>query len=411
MSRQRSLSLAAYRVLSWGGPKPQDHGTLPRPEGELLWIHIADRHRLRAANDFCRRLQQARPGLSILRTAPPEADLTDWSSDDAPVVCLPAERTGAARSFLDHWQPDLGLWVGGGLMPNLVTRAHDAGIPLILLEAEPDIRAAPAAKWVPDIARHTFDCFQAIHATSEDTARQIRRLGVAAGKVSVSPPLRINPTLQSWPEDELIETTHALSGRPIWLAAWVEPREVISVLSAHRQAMRMLPRLAMVLHVSDRGEVALLRRRLEEMDLRCANWENGDPIEDMTQVILCDDPETLGLWYRLCPVTFLGRSLELGSAGCDPITATALGSAVIHGPYVNHHQDIYDQLDNASAACVIRNATELGNALVDLLAPDRAADMALAGWDLVTEGAPQVDTLIDMVQDQLDRGRTDDAST
>ena len=44
------------------------------------------------------------------------------------MVTLPAEQTGAARAFLDHWRPDMGLWVGGGLMPNVITRAPMSGV-------------------------------------------------------------------------------------------------------------------------------------------------------------------------------------------------------------------------------------------------------------------------------------------
>ena len=46
-----------------------------------------------------------------------------------------------------------------------------------------------------------------------------------------------------------------------------------------------------------------------------------------------------------------------------------------------------------------------------LLAPDQAADMALAGWQLLTEGAPQADALIEMVQDILDQRSADHAGT
>ena len=201
----------------------------------------------------------------------------------------------------------------------------------------------------------------------------------------------------------LIEMTHALSGRPVWLAAWIQDKEFISVLSAHRQAMRMLPRLALVLHVADISEADPLRQRLESMDLRCVNWDDGGTIEDTTQVILSSEPEDLGLWQRVSAVTFMGSSLERGAGGQDPLTATALGSAIIHGPFVHRHQQLYDQLDRASAARTVRSATELGDAVVALLAPDRAADMALAGWQIVTEGAPQADHLIDIVQDCLDQ--------
>ncbi len=403
MSKPRSISLAAYRILSWGVPNATGQPYVPRPTGEVIWIHIGTQERQRAVVDFCQRLQQARQNLSVVLTAPPEADLTRWDACMYPLITLPSEQTGAARTFLDHWHPDIGLWVGGGVMPNLITRASEREIPLILIEAEVDIKVARGGRWLPDITRYTLDCFDTILATTPDVIRHIRRLGVSSSKVEVSPPLHVSPNPRPWPEDELIEMTHALSGRPVWLAAWIQDKEFISVLSAHRQAMRMLPRLALVLHVADISEADPLRQRLESMDLRCVNWDDGGTIEDTTQVILSSEPEDLGLWQRVSAVTFMGSSLERGAGGQDPLTATALGSAIIHGPFVHRHQQLYDQLDRASAARTVRSATELGDAVVALLAPDRAADMALAGWQIVTEGAPQADHLIDIVQDCLDQ--------
>ncbi|SLN59331.1 3-deoxy-D-manno-octulosonic acid transferase [Ruegeria meonggei] len=411
MSKPRSLSLAAYRVLSWGVQNSADTPYIPRPEGELIWVHISTQDRQRAVVDFCRRLQQARPSLSVLLTAPPDANLTRWESGGYTLINLPSEQGGAARAFLDNWRPDLGLWVGGALMPNVITRAEEHGIPLILIEAGTDIQVARGGRWLPDITRYTFDCFQTILATTSETTRNIRRLGVASAKVKQAPPLHVSPNPKPWPEDELIETNHALAGRPVWLAAWVQDKEFISVLSAHRQATRMLPRLALVLQVADMTEAEPLRRRLETMDLRCANWDSSGQIEDTTQVILSAMPEDLGLWYRVSAVSFLGSSLERGAGGHDPLYAAALGSAIIHGPFVHRHQQLYDQLNHADAARAVRTATELGDAVVELLAPDRAADMALSGWKIVSEGAPQADQLIDLVQDCLDERSADHAST
>ncbi len=409
MSKPGSLSLAAYRVLSWGVPQSGGYADTPRPEGELLWVHVSTPDRLRAVDDLCRRLLSARPGLSILMTAPAEADLSEWKGCSFAIVCLPADQAGAARTFLDHWQPDMALWFGGGLLPNLISRAQEQATPLILLEASVDVKTARGGRWLPDIKRYTLDCFDSILAPTDEIARQIRRLGIDSTKISVAPSLHISPTPHPWPEDELIETNHALAGRPVWLAAWVQDKEFISVLSAHRQALRMLPRLALVLHVADMSEATPLYKRLEAMDLRCANWDEGHPIEDTTQVILSAAPEDLGLWHRVSAVTFMGNSLERSAGGCDPLIAVALGSAVIHGPHVSKHRNIYDRLDQVGAAMTIKSATELGDGVVELLAPDRTADMALAGWQMVTEGAPQADHLIDLVQDTLDRRRAEDA--
>lgn len=411
MSKPRSLSLAAYRILSWGVASNAGQPDQPRPEGEVLWVHVALPERLPAISDFCLRMQQTRPGLSVLLTIPPDADPQHWTDTRYMAVQLPTEQSGAARSFLEYWHPDVGLWVGGGVMPNIITRAAEQDIPLILIEAQLDIAAARNARWLPDITRYTFDCFRKILAIDDETTRQIRRLGIASSKVSESLPLQISPNPRTWPEDELIETNVALAGRPVWLAAWVQAKEFISVLTAHRQAMRMLPRLALVLHVADLSEATPLHQRLEKMDLRCANWDEGDTIEDTTQVILTSEPEDLGLWHRVCAVTFMGSSLERDAMGRDPLAAVALGSAIVHGPFVPRHQDLYDRLQQADATKTVKTATELGDAVVDLLAPDRSAHMALAGWQMITEGAPQAEQLMDMVQEALDQQSANDAST
>ncbi|MEM6657798.1 MAG: glycosyltransferase N-terminal domain-containing protein [Pseudomonadota bacterium] len=411
MSKPRSLSLAAYRVLSWGVQNGPGHPDAPRPEGELLWMHVASQDRLRVVNDFGRRLQQVRGGLSVLLSVPPDTDLNHWPESAFPIVPLPAENAGSARAFLHHWRPDIGIWVGGNVMPNVITRAEDRAIPLIQIEATPDILISKSARWLPDIARYTFDCFTKILVTTPDAARQIRRIGVAYSKVEQAPPLQISPNPQPWPEDELTETNQTLSGRHVWLAAWVQDKEFISVLSAHRQALRMLPRLTLVLHVADMHEATPLLRRLESMDLRCTNWDEGGTIEDTTQVILTSEPEDLGLWQRVAPVTFMGSSLERGAGGQEPSEAIALGSAIVHGPFIHLYQDMYERLEKVGAARVVKSATELGDAVVQLLAPDRAADMALAGWQMITEGAPQADQLIDMVQEILDQRNADDAGT
>ncbi len=412
MSKPGSLSLAAYRVLSWGMRNTVgQHSDLPRPEGELLWIQIVTPGHLRAVNDFCRRLVQVRSELSFVLTGPPDADLDSWPGCDFPLINLPQDQSGAVRSFLEHWQPTMGLWLGGDLMPNILTRADEQGIPLVLFDAQFSVTLPRSARWLPDINRATFDCFQKIMTASPETARQIRRLGVQSSKVHESPPLRVSPNPRPWPEDELIETNHTLAGRPVWLAAWVRDKEFISVLTAHRQALRMLHRLVLVLQVADELEAGPLKRRLESMDLRCANWDDGDLIEDTTQVILTADPENLGLWCRVSAVTFMASSLERDAGGRDPSESIALGSAIVHGPFVDRHDALYSQLKQAGAAKEVKTATELGDALIEILAPDIAAGMALAGWQMITEGAPQADALIELVQDILDQRSAEHAGT
>ena len=50
----------------------------------------------------------------------------------------------------------------------------------------------------------------------------------------------------------------------------------------------------------------------------------------------------------------------------------------------------------------MRDTDTLTTALKQLVAPDRAAAMSLAAWEIVSEGAQVSDRIMDLIQDALD---------
>ena len=88
--------------------------------------------------------------------------------------------------------------------------------------------------------------------------------------------------------------------------------------------------------------------------------------------------------------------------GQNPLDALALGSVVLHGPGTGLHQPVYSQLAQQNAVEKVETAQALADSVMRLSSPDMAAQMALAGWAAVTEGAEMTDKLIERVQDLLD---------
>ena len=102
---------------------------------------------------------------------------------------------------------------------------------------------------------------------------------------------------------------------------------------------------------------------------------------------IVDNPAEYGLWYRLSPICFLGGSLFGPGALRDPMEAAALGSAILHGPEAGPYGAILGRLNAARAVRSITSAVGLGEALSEVLAPDRTARMAQAAWAVATDGA------------------------
>ena len=126
--------------------------------------------------------------------------------------------------------------------------------------------------------------------------------------------------------------------------------------------------------------------------------------DETTQMILTETPGELGLWYRLAPLVFLGGSLVPGHGGEDPLEAAVHGTALLYGPNVGRHLPAYSRLAEAGAARIVRDFDSLSAAVSQLIAPDRAAAMAHAGWDVVSQGAALTDELLTLAGDWLDTG-------
>lgn len=413
----RSLSLAAYRALSLRKQNTVDEAPQPpRPKGEVIWAHAADPERAMALLDLAKRLDAQRPGAALLLSCGAEIEPDDplqAAARESGAICtaLTPDHPGAARRFMAHWRPDLCLWTGGQLWINHVSAAADSGIPLILADIEQIDLETRRHKWFPDLTRTVLDFFNAILANSTAAAREVRRLGVDRVKVSVAPRMRASPMPPACSLDELSELTDDLASRPVWLAVAARSDEIAPILAAHRSALRLAHRLLLVLSPAEPLDREALETNLRAAGLRFEDWDECGVIEDHTQVLLSADADDLGLWYRIAPLAFLASSLEPGATGVDPLDAAALGSAILYGPNVGRHIDTYARLAAAGAARTVSNSDSLSAALVQLMAPDHAAAMALAGWEVATEGAETTDRLLDLIQDGLDRNGGNHAAT
>ncbi len=397
---RKPFSLKAYLALNRDRPGAVPHHTdlIDRPPGRLLWVHADTLSRHRALISICQRIRQQRPRLIVLATGPdpmPEPGMLHTG--------LPQETMTDTRAFLDHWAPDLCLWASQALRPALLHLTAERGCGLTLVDADDREWTTPAARWLPDLAPATLALFDTVLATNAQSERRLRRLGLAPERLAVAGPL----TEAALPLDCSVrlheELAALLVGRPVWLAARLLAHEAGVVLSAHGRASRLAHRLLLVLVPASAQEAASIAAQAEATGFRICHWDAGEMPDENTQIILTSGPEELGLWYRAAPLAFMGGSLVSGQPSHDPLEAAALGSAILYGPAVGRHLASYSRLAEAGAARIINDADSLATAVSQLIAPNRAAAMAHAGWDIVSAGAAMTDRVVELVLDRLDR--------
>jgi 3-deoxy-D-manno-octulosonic-acid transferase len=272
-----------------------------------------------------------------------------------------------------------------------------------LIDAADREWTTPAVRWIPDLEPATLGRFDTILATDMPSERRLRRMGMAPERLAVAGPL----TEAAVPLDCSTrlhgELAALLVGRPVWLAARAHEKEIGLILAAHGRASRLAHRLLLVLVPASTSDSDAVMAQVDAAGFRVCRWDSGEMPDENTQIVLTSGPEDLGLWYRIAPLSFMGGSLVADHTGHDPLEAAALGSAIVYGPSVGRHLASYSRLAEAGAARIINDMESLATAVSQLIAPDRAAAMAHAGWDVVSAGAAMTDKVVDLVLDHLDR--------
>jgi 3-deoxy-D-manno-octulosonic-acid transferase len=400
----RSLPLAALRALRRGGLAPVPPSGPPRPQGTVVWAHADDPARIGPLVALADHMAADGDSFHLLVTAP-DMPANTPSGLRATLLPAPPDQGMAVAAFLDHWRPDMLIWSGGHFRPLLLSAALESPTlsARLLVDAAASALSADGLTWLPGAARAFAGSFDHAFALDSAAAQRLRRLGLSPDRIEVTGALDSLPQVLACNDRERRDLAQTLAGRPVWLAAGIVPSELAAVVAAHRHAIRGAHRLLLIIVPRHADDLPAMTAALRDTGLALAIRSEGAEPSDAAQVYLADSMAELGLWYRLAPVTFAGSTLP-GSGGGSrpPFEVAALGSALIHGPETQPHATAYQRLGRAGAARTVRGPTDLGQTVETLLAPDRAAAMAHAAWEVTTDGVDVANRLADRIRAALD---------
>ena len=380
----------------------QDRIYPPRPPGLLVWVHATRGERISAIMQLAARLISQRSNAYVLVTLAPGVTGPKRLKKQIIMVPAPGLHPEDMREFLAHWRPELCLWTCGDLVTSHVVTVAEAGLALYLVDAREDGFDTRPVPLLPDPAPVLLEYFTAVMASDANAARRLRKLGMAEEDLTITGPLQEGSAAIGCNQTDLADVRSAIGTRPVWLAAMVQPEELTTVLRAHRAVSSWAHRLLLII-VPDKPEMGDdMARRMERGGMSFTRWSDSEFPDETTEVHLADTYGEMGLWYRLSPISFMASSLVAGHGGCDPFEPAALGSAILYGPNIGRHLHAYSRLAEAGAARIVRDTDTLTTALKQLVAPDRAAAMSLAAWEIVSEGAQVSDRIMDLIQDALD---------
>lgn len=376
-----------------------------RPAGPLVWVHAASIGESLSMLGLLARILDDHPHVSALVTTGTltSARLLETRLGGLRAVhqFVPLDRARYVRRFLEHWHPDLAIWVESELWPNLILETRQHGIPMLLVNARMSARSFARWRRLPGVIRPLLSAFQLCLAQDQAAAERLWRLGAdhaeCVGNLkAAAAPLAADAA-------ELERLRRATAGRSLWLAASTHPGEEDAVASAHAALRGVRPHLLTIIvprHPSRGGEIA---ERLQAQGLRVTRRSAGALPGAETEIYLADTLGELGLFYRLAPIVFVGGSLAR-HGGHNPIEAALLGCAILIGPDTSNCSEAAAALIGAGGGETVVDERALADALGRLLQdPALLSRRVAASREVASAGAGVLDAVYRRLGGWLDR--------
>ena len=147
--------------------------------------------------------------------------------------------------FLDHWRPDLALWVESELWPNLVMATHARGIPMVLINGRLSAASYTRWRWAAGLVRPVLGAFATCVAQDEVQAQRLRQLGVR--KIAMIGDIKAAAAALPVDLSQLKQLRHQVGSRPLWVAASTHAGEEEIVARVHHQLVADQPNLLTII--------------------------------------------------------------------------------------------------------------------------------------------------------------------
>jgi 3-deoxy-D-manno-octulosonic-acid transferase len=338
-------------------PERRGEATIPRPAGPLVWVHGASVGEFTAVLPLIEHI--CAEGFQVLVTSgtTTSAELAQQRLPRGAIhQFVPLDVPRFVGGFLDHWRPNLALFVESDLWPNLVIASAERKIPLVLVNGRLSQRSFSRWGMIPATIGAVLRRLDLCLAQSPADAERYAQLG--GQRITMTGNLKLDVPAPPVDPAEFKAIRSAIAGRPVVAAASTHAGEEAAAIDAHQRLRRRFPGLLTIIvprHPHRGAEIVDLAHASALTPALRSRGENPDA---RTDIYVADTMGELGLVYRLAPIVFMGGSL-VGHGGQNPIEAVKLGAAILHGPHVWNFADIYSALDGARGAEQVTDAAQL----------------------------------------------------
>jgi len=344
---------------------------IQREKGFLIWFHVAsvgEAMSILPLIDYCTNEKKINKILITSITLSSSKILEKKFNQNSKVVhqFLPLDIKIYTKKFLDHWKPNLSIFIDSEIWPNLIVNIKENKIPLLLINARITKKSFNRWRAVSSFAKQIFEKFDLCVASNQESKEFLEILG--AKKIKSFGNLKFANIKTDQKNKLNTDFLNKINSRKVWCAASTHPSEENLCAESHIQVKKNYNNILTIIIPRHINRVEIIKKELLKLNLSIILSSKIDELNEKTDILLINSYGEAIKFYNISKYVFVGKSLIkslINDSGQNPIEPARLGCKIFHGPYVSNFEEAYKYLQKLGITKEIKNSNELSLSLIE----------------------------------------------
>jgi len=344
---------------------------LERGEGFLIWFHVAsigEAMSIIPLIDAC--IKEKRfDRILVTSITLSSGKILEKKFKNNPKInhqFLPLDMISFINKFLEHWNPNISVFIDSEVWPNLILKISEKKIPLLLINARITKKSFDRWKLATNFAKKIFEKFDLCIASNSQTENFLEALG--SKNIKNYGNLKYSNVKDEINKELNINFLNEIKDRKIWCAASTHPSEEILCANVHLKIKENYKNVLTIIIPRHIDRIKKITEQLSKLNINLILSSELDKINNKTDIVLVNSYGEARKFYNISKYVFLGKSLIkalIKDGGQNPIEPARLGCKILHGPYVSNFEEIYDYLKKLEVTKQIESSEDLSLSLVE----------------------------------------------
>ena len=344
---------------------------ISREEGFLIWFHVASVGEAMSILPLIESCMEEKKINKILLTSITLSSgkiLKKRFNQNAKVIhqFLPLDISVWTNKFLEHWKPNLSIFIDSEIWPNLISQISEKKIPLLLINARITKKSFKRWKLIISFAKKIFEKFDLCIVSNKESENFLKILG--AKNIKNYGNLKFSNIKNDLNKKLDSDFFNKIKNRKIWCAASTHPTEEILCARSHLKIKESYNNILTIIIPRHIDRIEKIRKELSNLNLKIVLYSKLDQIDINTDILLIDTYGEASIFYNISKYVFVGKSTIkslIMDSGQNPIEPARLGCKIFHGPNVSNFVEIYEYLRALGVTKQVNNSNELSISLIE----------------------------------------------